>query len=44
MNAFEAAAANGREADLHAELEALFNSQNTSPSEMPPPFPQPSCA
>src|SRR5438067_5171278 len=26
MNAFEAAAANGREADLHAELDALFNS------------------
>ena len=33
MNAFEAAAANGREADLHAELDALFNSQNASPSE-----------
>ncbi len=33
MNAFEAAAANGLEADLQAELEALFNSQNTSPSE-----------
>ena len=33
MNAFEAAAANGREADLQAELEALFNSQNASPSE-----------
>jgi len=33
MNAFEAAAANGREADLQAELEALFNSQNTSPSQ-----------
>jgi SAM-dependent methyltransferase len=33
MNAFEAAAANGREADLHAELDALFASQNTSPSE-----------
>ena len=30
MNAFEAAAANGREADLQAELEALFNEQNTS--------------
>jgi SAM-dependent methyltransferase len=28
MNAFEAAAANGREADLQAELEALFNEQN----------------
>ena len=33
MNAFEAAAADGREGDLQAELEALFNSQNTSPSE-----------
>ena len=33
MNAFEAAAANGREAELHDELDALFNSQNTSPSE-----------
>ena len=30
MNAFEAAAANGREADLRAELDALFNEQNTS--------------
>jgi SAM-dependent methyltransferase len=30
MNAFEAAAANGRDADLHEELEALFNAQNTS--------------
>src|SRR5437762_4331298 len=33
MNAFEAAAANGREAELQAELEALFNSKNASPSE-----------
>jgi SAM-dependent methyltransferase len=33
MNAFEAAAANGREAELQAELDALFNIQNTSPSE-----------
>ena len=33
MNAFEAASANGREADLQAELEALFNEQNTSPAE-----------
>jgi SAM-dependent methyltransferase len=33
MNAFEAAGANGREADLQAELETLFNSQNASPSE-----------
>jgi SAM-dependent methyltransferase len=32
MNAFEAAAAAGREAELQAELEALFNAQNTSPS------------
>jgi SAM-dependent methyltransferase len=30
MNAFAAAAANGREADLQAELEELFNEQNTS--------------
>ena len=33
MNAFEAAQANGREEDLHKELEALFNEQNESPSE-----------
>ena len=33
MNAFEAAAANGREADLQAELEDLFNTQNASPSK-----------
>ena len=30
MNAFEAAAADGRETDLQAELEALFEQQNTS--------------
>ena len=30
MNAFEAAAASGREAHLQAELETLFNQQNTS--------------
>ena len=30
MNAFEAAAANGREAELQAELEELFSEQNTS--------------
>ncbi len=30
MNAFEAAAGDGREADLQAELEALFNNQNAS--------------
>jgi SAM-dependent methyltransferase len=30
MNAFEAAAADGREADLEAELVALFEEQNTS--------------
>ena len=28
MNAYEAAAADGREAELHAELDALFNEQN----------------
>ena len=33
MNAFEAAAADGREADLQADLEALFNAQNASPSD-----------
>jgi ubiquinone/menaquinone biosynthesis C-methylase UbiE len=30
MNAYEAAAASGREAELHAGLDALFNEQNTS--------------
>jgi SAM-dependent methyltransferase len=30
MNAFEAASANGREAELQAELDQLFNSQNKS--------------
>jgi SAM-dependent methyltransferase len=30
MNAFEAAATNGREDDLQAELDTLFNGQNTS--------------
>ena len=30
MNAFEAAAADGREAELQAELEALFDDQNAS--------------
>jgi SAM-dependent methyltransferase len=33
MNAFEAAAANGKESELLGELEALFTAQNTSPSE-----------
>ena len=33
MNAFEAATANGRETELQAELEALFNDQNASPSK-----------
>ena len=33
MHAFEAAAADDRQADLQAELEALFNAQNTSTSE-----------
>ncbi len=30
MNAYEAAAASGREGDLHAELSALFDAHNTS--------------
>src|SRR5438874_2411178 len=33
MNAFEAAAADSRDGDLQAELEALFNAQNASSSE-----------
>jgi SAM-dependent methyltransferase len=33
MNAFEAAAANGREAELQSDLETLFTSQNASRSE-----------
>lgn len=33
MNAFEAAEKNGRTADLQKELEALFNSQNQSPTK-----------
>jgi hypothetical protein len=33
MNAFEAAAANGREEELKAELDELFTSQNTSADE-----------
>ncbi len=33
MNAFDAAAADGREAELQAELESLFNAQNTSGNE-----------
>ena len=33
MNAFEAAEANGRVADLQNELEVLFNEQNVSPSK-----------
>jgi SAM-dependent methyltransferase len=32
MNAYAAAAADGREAELHAELDELFNEQNTSGS------------
>jgi hypothetical protein len=32
MNAFEAATASGREAELQAELEGLFESQNSSGS------------
>jgi hypothetical protein len=33
MNAFEAAEKTGRAGDLQKELEALFNSQNKSPSK-----------
>jgi SAM-dependent methyltransferase len=33
MNAYAAAAADGREDDLHAELDALFNEQNASSSD-----------
>ena len=33
MNAFEAAEKNGRAGDLQNELDALFNSQNQSPSK-----------
>lgn len=33
MNAYEAAEANGRAADLQNELEALFTSQNTSTTD-----------
>lgn len=33
MNAFDAAGANGRAADLQAELESLFETQNTSTSK-----------
>jgi SAM-dependent methyltransferase len=32
MNAYEAAAADGREPELHSELEALFDEHNESPS------------
>ena len=34
MNAYAAAAASGREDDLHAELDALFNEQNASSSDV----------
>ena len=33
MNAYAAAAADGREDELHAELDALFNAQNSSSTE-----------
>ena len=35
MNAFEAATADGRDAELQGELEALFKAQNNSPRRMP---------
>ena len=44
MNAFEAAAADGREAELQAELDALFNARTRARARMPPRSPQPSCA
>ena len=33
MNAYAAAAANGRESELDAELNALFNEHNTSATD-----------
>jgi ubiquinone/menaquinone biosynthesis C-methylase UbiE len=39
MNAFEAAAASGREADLQRELEALANAQNANAAEAPTSIP-----
>jgi hypothetical protein len=33
MNAYAAAAANGRESELDAELASLFNEQNTSAAD-----------
>jgi SAM-dependent methyltransferase len=44
MNAFEAAAANGREAELQAELEASSTPRTQARAGTPPPFLQPSCA
>jgi hypothetical protein len=39
MNAFEAAEKSGRADNLQKELEALFNSQNKSPSKNAPSIP-----
>jgi SAM-dependent methyltransferase len=39
MNAFEAAAASGRETELQSELEALFNAHNVNGSEAPTSIP-----
>ena len=39
MNAFEAAEASGREAELHHELESLFNEQNATGNEAPTSIP-----
>ena len=39
MNAFEAAAADGRETDLQRELEALCNDHNVNGSEAPTSIP-----
>jgi SAM-dependent methyltransferase len=45
MNAYAAAAASGREADLHAELDARSSTSRTrAPSRAPPPSPPRSCA
>jgi DNA-binding SARP family transcriptional activator len=39
MNAFEAAAASGRESELQNELEALFNEHNANGNEAPTSIP-----
>ena len=44
MNAFAAAAENGRTDDLEEELDSLFNAQNESPNADSPRSRQRSCA